>query len=159
VVRLAFRPDSPQFPARFGGANGAVSQVQKFRTAGGKALSDGVLAPISDASFEESSEANFVEIVRSVDPVISSTYFSTQCGIGPQRRAVGNEPISAYCAVMPPSMTSSEPVTQDDSSDARNRTPLAISSAVPSRPIGVRSSSIWRTAGSLKRSTVSGVSA
>ena len=32
-----------------------------------------------------------------------------------------------YCAVMPPSITSSEPVTQDDSSDARNSTPLAIS--------------------------------
>jgi hypothetical protein len=41
-----------------------------------------------------------------------------------------------YCAVMPPSITSSEPVTQDDSSDARNSTPLAISRAVPSRPIG-----------------------
>jgi hypothetical protein len=71
----------------------------------------------------------------------------------------GRGPLCAYCAVMPPSITSSEPVTQDDSSDARNSTPLAISSAVPSRPIGVRSSSTWRTAGSLKRCTVSGVSA
>ena len=34
-----------------------------------------------------------------------------------------------------------------DSSDARNSTPLAMSSAVPSRPIGVRSISSWRTAG------------
>ena len=51
---------------------------------------------------------------------------------------LGRAPIGAYCAVMPPSITSSEPVTQDDSSDARNSTPLAISSAVPSRPIGVK---------------------
>ena len=50
-------------------------------------------------------------------------------------------PSQRYCAVMPPSITNSEPVTQDDSSDARNSTPLAISSAVPSRPIDVRSSS------------------
>ena len=67
--------------------------------------------------------------------------------------------LALYCAVMPPSITSSEPVTQDDSSDARNSTPLAMSSAVPSRPIGVRSSSTWRAAGSLKRFSVSGVSA
>jgi hypothetical protein len=56
----------------------------------------------------------------------------------PTWRAAG---LGAYCAVMPPSITSSEPVTHDDSSDARNSTPLAISHAVPSRPIGVRSSS------------------
>src|SRR5262245_58908151 len=31
----------------------------------------------------------------------------------------------SYCAVMPPSMTSSEPVFHDASSDARNSTPLA----------------------------------
>jgi hypothetical protein len=78
---------------------------------------------------------------------------------GPSGARPGRGPICAYCAVMPPSITSSEPVTQDDSSDARNSTPLAISSAVPSRPIGVRSSSTWRTAGSLKRFSVSGVSA
>ena len=66
---------------------------------------------------------------------------------------------ACYCAVMPPSMTSSEPVTQDNSSEARNNTPLAMSSAVPSRPIGVRSISTCRTAGSLKRCSVSGVSA
>ena len=77
----------------------------------------------------------------------------------PSSAPPGREPMCAYCAVMPPSITSSEPVTQDDSSDARNSTPLAISSAVPSRPIGVRSSSAWRTAGSLKRCSVSGVSA
>ena len=65
----------------------------------------------------------------------------------------------SYCAVIPPSITSSEPVTQDDSSEARNNTPLAMSSAVPSRPIGVRSIRAWRTAGSLKRSSVNGVSA
>ena len=77
----------------------------------------------------------------------------------PQRAWPARRSICAYCAVMPPSITSSEPVTQDDSSDARNSTPLAISRAVPSRPIGVRSSSAWRTAGSLKRCKVSGVSA
>jgi hypothetical protein len=71
----------------------------------------------------------------------------------------GSLALRRYCAVIPPSMTSSEPVTQDDSSDARNSTPFAMSSAVPSRPMGVRSSSTWRTAGSLKRCSVSGVSA
>jgi len=54
----------------------------------------------------------------------------------------GRGAICDYCAVMPPSITSSEPVIQDDSSDARNSTPLAMSWAVPSRPIGVRSSRI-----------------
>ena len=75
------------------------------------------------------------------------------------RAPPGRAPGCAYCAVMPPSITSSDPVTQDASSDARNSTPLAMSSAVPSRPIGVRSSSIWRSAGLLKRFSVSGVSA
>jgi hypothetical protein len=63
----------------------------------------------------------------------------------------------AYWAVMPPSMTSSVPVIQADSSEARNRTPLAISSAVPRRPMGVLSISNLLTAGLLKRSAVSGV--
>src|SRR5262249_28793380 len=55
---------------------------------------------------------------------------------GNQRRddegQTGRRCHGAYCAVMPPSITSSEPVTQADSSDARNSTPLAMSTAVPS---------------------------
>ena len=49
-----------------------------------------------------------------------------------QRRpdVVGRE-ARAYCAVQPPSMTSSLPVTNDDSSDARYRTPYATSSGSP----------------------------
>ena len=77
----------------------------------------------------------------------------------PRRVWPDRGPTCAYCAVMPPSITSSAPVIQDASSDARNSTPLAISSAVPSLPIGVRSSNTWRTAGSLKRLSVIGVSA
>ena len=39
-------------------------------------------------------------------------------------------------AVMPPSMTSSDPVMWLDMSEARNRMPLAISSASPALPSG-----------------------
>ena len=84
-------------------------------------------------------------------------YFLAWVAGWPSGAPAGRGTICAYCAVIPPSITSSEPVTQDDSSEARNSTPLAISSAVPSRPIGVRSSSSWRTSGSLKRFAVSGV--
>ena len=42
----------------------------------------------------------------------------------------------AYCAVMAPSATSTVPVTKDDSSDARNRAQLAISTGSPGRPMG-----------------------
>lgn len=41
-----------------------------------------------------------------------------------------------YSAVYPPSMASSAPVMNDDSSEARNRMALAISSGSPIRPIG-----------------------
>src|SRR5262245_38535203 len=49
---------------------------------------------------------------------------------------IATETGSVLC--MLPSIISSEPVTQDDSSDTRNGTPVAISLAVPSRPIGVQ---------------------
>ena len=39
--------------------------------------------------------------------------------------------IVGYCAVQPPSITSSLPVTKDDSSDAKYSTPKATSSASP----------------------------
>lgn len=42
-----------------------------------------------------------------------------------------------YWAVMPPSMTNSDPVTNDDSSDARYRIPAAMSSGWPMRPRGI----------------------
>ena len=42
-----------------------------------------------------------------------------------------------YWAVNPPSMTNSLPVINEDSSDAKNKAPYAISSAVPVLPIGV----------------------
>lgn len=41
-----------------------------------------------------------------------------------------------YLAVIPPSATSTEPVTNDDSSEARNRATLAISRGSPGRPMG-----------------------
>ncbi len=43
----------------------------------------------------------------------------------------------SYWAVMPPSMTSSVPVTNDDSSEARYRIPAAMSSGWPMRPRGI----------------------
>jgi serine/threonine protein kinase len=48
-------------------------------------------------------------------------------------------PPGLYCAVYPPSITRLAPVMNEDSSDARNSTPFAISSAVPRRPTGTRS--------------------
>ena len=57
---------------------------------------------------------------------------------------LGSRPVfqsewASYCAVTPPSITSSEPVINDDSSDARNKAPLAMSSGVPMRFNTVRS--------------------
>ena len=43
---------------------------------------------------------------------------------------------SDHFAVMPPSATMTEPVTNDDSSDARKSATLAISRGSPGRPIG-----------------------
>ena len=51
--------------------------------------------------------------------------------------------IGSYWAVSPPSITNSDPVTKDDSSDAKYRMPYAISLAEPVRPIGVRDSTHW----------------
>jgi hypothetical protein len=42
----------------------------------------------------------------------------------------------SYCAVIAPSATSTVPVTNDDSSEARKRATLAISRGSPGRPIG-----------------------
>jgi hypothetical protein len=42
----------------------------------------------------------------------------------------------AHCAVIAPSATSTVPVTNDDSSDARNSATFAISRGSPGRPIG-----------------------
>ena len=43
---------------------------------------------------------------------------------------------SCYLAVIAPSATITDPVTNDDSSDARNRATFAISRGSPGRPIG-----------------------
>ena len=51
----------------------------------------------------------------------------------------GGRDIFGYWAMRPPSMTISLPVTKDESSEARNRTPLAMSSTVPSLPSGMLS--------------------
>src|SRR5262249_19981655 len=53
----------------------------------------------------------------------------------------------SYCAVYPPSITNSLPVTNDASSEARYSTPYAISSGVPTRPMGTRWSRSSRSAG------------
>ena len=52
----------------------------------------------------------------------------------------------AYWAVEPPSMTSSLPVTYEDSSEARYSTPYATSSTLPMRPRGMRRSRSCRNA-------------
>ena len=62
-----------------------------------------------------------------------------------------------YCAVIPPSITNSDPVLKDDSSEARNRIPMAISSAVPSRPIGTRLSLDPKESDVLNKGSVIGV--
>jgi hypothetical protein len=48
------------------------------------------------------------------------------------------ELLNRYWAVHPPSITSSLPVTNEDSSEARYRTPKATSSGSPYRPSGMR---------------------
>ena len=48
---------------------------------------------------------------------------------------------------MPPSMTSSAPVTKDDSSEARYNTPAAMSSGIPMRPKGVLPTLSCQTSG------------
>ena len=51
-------------------------------------------------------------------------------------RPLRERPVRSYCAVIAPSATSTVPVTNDDSSEARNRATLAISRGSPGRPIG-----------------------
>ena len=53
-----------------------------------------------------------------------------------QRRSSFPPPFSAQPATPPPSTTSASPVMNDASSEDRNRTASAISSAVPMRPSG-----------------------
>src|SRR5207248_7898291 len=55
---------------------------------------------------------------------------------------------AGYCARYPPSITSSAPVMKLDSSQARKRQPLAISSGVPARFIGVMPMMLALMAGS-----------
>jgi hypothetical protein len=54
--------------------------------------------------------------------------------------------LGAYCAVVPPSITSPAPVTKAASSETKNTMPLAISLGVPMRPIGSRSMTCRRAA-------------
>ena len=65
----------------------------------------------------------------------------------------------SYWAVSPPSITNSDPVTKDDSSDAKYRMPHAISLAEPVRPIGVRDSTHRSLSASWNPRLVMGVSA
>ena len=48
---------------------------------------------------------------------------------------------------MPPSITSSAPVTKDDSSEARYRIPAAMSSGWPMRPSGILATLSWAMLG------------
>ena len=50
-------------------------------------------------------------------------------------------------------MTSSLPVTKEESSEARNRTPLAMSSTVPSLPSGMLPKNACRRSGSARTSS------
>jgi len=54
----------------------------------------------------------------------------------------------AYCAVIAPSATSTVPVTNEDSSEARNSATLAISRGSPGRPIGWNESIVAYTCSS-----------
>src|SRR3984957_17467552 len=54
---------------------------------------------------------------------------------GREALRISREPCG-YCEVMPPSAVITEPVRKEESSLARNRATAAISSGVPSRPIG-----------------------
>ena len=62
---------------------------------------------------------------------------------------VAQESICRYTQVYPPSITRSAPVMNEDSSLARNKAPLAISSGWPSRPIGCSGTSALRAASML----------
>ena len=69
-----------------------------------------------------------------------------------------SKPEELEAAVIPPSTTNVAPVTNDDSSEARNRAARAISSAWPNRPTGMWTNLRSRRAGSASSSARSGVS-
>ena len=64
------------------------------------------------------------------------------CQARPRRPTL---PARAYCAVIAPSATSTVPVTNDDSSEARKSAQLAISTGSPGRPIGWNESMVSYT--------------
>ncbi len=65
--------------------------------------------------------------------------------------------VRVYCAVQPPSIVRTEPVTIPACSEARYRTAAPISSRRPTRPTGIRSRTPARKTGSSSRSAVPGV--
>jgi len=70
-------------------------------------------------------------VVFAVIGVFLSASYPPRC-----RRVDLAAPSAPYCAVIAPSATSTVPVTNDDSSEARKRAQLAISRGSPGRPIG-----------------------
>ena len=64
---------------------------------------------------------------------------SRRAGAGASARRRSIPRSRAYFAVRPPSSTSSAPVISDESSEARNTTARATSSARPRRPMGWKS--------------------
>ena len=58
---------------------------------------------------------------------------------------LGHLDLAPYFAVIAPSATMTEPVTKDDSSEARNSATLAISRGSPGRPIGWNESMVAYT--------------
>src|SRR5690242_20345133 len=59
---------------------------------------------------------------RSASSNILNEVASAEILLSPHIRGQDQAAMPTYCAVIPPSITSSDPVTQDDSSDARNST-------------------------------------
>ena len=65
--------------------------------------------------------------------------YMTPGGLAPGGQECDRQPVPPalpYCAVIAPSATSTVPVTNDDSSEARKSAQLAISTGSPGRPIG-----------------------
>src|SRR4051812_20253217 len=62
--------------------------------------------------------------------------------------------VPGYAMKRPPAMTSRSPVTYEDSSDARNRQPLATSWGMPRRPIGISDDSASRPSVAISPGTI-----
>src|SRR5262249_25022510 len=84
---------------------------------------------------------------RPGNEVVNRLMFS---GTGGPSRQIGDPDLAvprgprAQRIVIPPSATRTDPVTNDDSSDARNTATSAISRGMPGRPIGTTTSALGR---------------